>query len=83
MLIESCTRTPVAAKNLLNPCPYYKLTYQLLTLAIRSVGSLKGSLFQFTFSARSPFKLTMPFSQLAQSTGPTYFLVNIASSSIG
>lgn len=48
---------------------------------MRSDGSRKGSLFQFTFSARSPFKLMMPFSQLAQSTGPTYFLVNIPSSS--
>jgi hypothetical protein len=55
----------------------------ILTRAIRSVGSRNGSLFQLTFSALRPFRFTIPFSQLAQSTGPTYFFVNIPSSSTG
>ena len=75
----SCSQEFAEALSILNK---FLVKNKRVTLAIRSVGSLKGSLFQLTFSALSPFRLTIPFSQLAQSTGPTYFLVNIASSSV-
>lgn len=52
-----------------------------LTLAIRSCGSLNGRRFHAKYSAGMPCRLMMPFSQDAQLTGPTYFLVSMASSS--
>ena len=53
-----------------------------LTLAIRSCGSLNGRRFHAKYSAGMPCRLMMPFSQDAQLTGPTYFLVSMASSSV-
>ena len=50
---------------------------------MRSFGSLKGSLFQLRYSDWFAYKLMMPFSQEAQLTGPTYFFVSMALSSVG